>query len=164
MSTIIELADQQAVVRFDATLSRSQFALRRIYLMPRVVTWFQTTLPGLQSDWRVEVQPDQQLDDFLTVYVAGEPLTFDRQIKPLNHLGQGVWEMKTPDTRLFGWFVDRDCFVCSAIDIATRVKQLNLYPGYSGQAVTDRNTLGLNLPCYIASTDPNDVISNLSFP
>ena len=123
-----------------------------------------TVLPNLESRFGSEIAPIEQLDDFLGSYCAGEVLMFERQFRPLVHIDKGIWELKTIDLRLFGWFHRRDCFVCSAVDDATRVKSIPLYSGYRDQAVHDRSTLDLDEPKFISGDDPNDVVSAFSYP
>lgn len=164
MSTVIELAEAGALIRFDASLSSRQQPLRRIYLLPRVVEWIEKKLPTLMADWALEVTPLEQLDDFAAIFVAGDAIQYERQAKPLRHVEAGVWELKTADLRMFGWFTDRDCFVCSAIDLATRVKRTRMYAGYRDQAVHDRKQLDLDHPKFIESDNPDAVVSNLTYP
>ena len=50
----------------------------------------------------------------------------------------GVWELKTPDVRFFGWFACKDCFVAAEAASAEQVKAHSLYHGYSNQVVYQR--------------------------
>lgn len=79
-------------------------------------------------------------------------------------VGNGVWELKTADLRLFGWFVQKDCFIVCDCDTTLRVKQMRLYPGYRDQAVRFRERLDLDEPKFIAGDDPNDVVSDCYQP
>jgi hypothetical protein len=76
------------------------------------------------------------------------------------HLGDGIWELKTADLRLFGWFLQKDCFIVSDIDDTGRIKQSNLYRGYCLQAVRRRDALELNEPKFIRGDNPDDVVSD----
>lgn len=125
----------------------------------------ETVLPSLTSFFESEITPIEQLDEFMANFCAGEVLTFQRQFRPLVHIDKGVWELKTRDLRLFGWFHKRDCFVCSAIDDATKVKgPPRLYNGYRDQAGHDRDTLDLDEPKFVQGDDPNDVVSAFCYP
>jgi len=98
------------------------------------------------------------------IFVSGETLTYSRQFKPLNHLGEGVWELKTADIRLFGWFPMRDVFVTYCADEAWRVKEYKLYRGYVNEVVQFRNVLPLDEPKFVEGENPDAVVSNFYFP
>lgn len=165
MATLLDLGAQGVVVPFVPSLAQGRMPMRLLYLYPRAVTWMSTTLPTLQSLFESEITPIEQLDAFLGTYCAGDVLMFERQFSPLHHIDKGIWELKTRDLRLFGWFHKKDCFVCSAADDATRVKgPPRLYSGYRDQAVHDRDSLDLDEPKFVPGDNPNDVVSAFCFP
>lgn len=164
MATLLHLAQQGQVVKLDAAMDHTQQECRRIYILPRVQTWMENVLPGLESDWGSEITPLEQLAAFLVTYCSGDTLMFDRQFKPLRHVDNGVWELKTTELRLFGWFHIRDWFVCTDCDSATRVKRLNMYAGYRDQCVRFRDGLDLDKPKFVAGDDPNAVVSAFCYP
>jgi hypothetical protein len=164
MATLLDLGAQGIVVPFVPSLAPGRMPMRLLHFYPRAVTWMESVLPALPSLFGSEITPLEQLDDFLGAYCGGEALMFRRQFRPLVHIAAGIWELKTVDLRLFGWFHRRDCFVCSAIDDATRVKSVPLYSGYRDQAVHDRQTLHLDEPKYVPGDDPSAVISAFSCP
>lgn len=164
MATLLSLESKGELFKIDAALGPRQQEFRRIFVLPRVMDWLVKTLPGLGSEWQIELSPNEQMDAFLEVYCSGQPLTFDRQIKPLCHIRDGIWELKTSDLRLFGWFAQMDDFICTDADMAGRVKTLHLYRPYCDQACRFRDALDLDDPKFIDSEDPNVVVSNFNFP
>ena len=164
MSTILESAELGALVRLDPALEPNELEWRIVYVLPHMLPQLQNDLPAYVSQWRVESSPLQQFDAMLEVFCSGETLTFDRMFKPLTHIQDGIWELKTPDLRLFGWFPIKDCFVMGAMDTAFKVKTHNLYVGYANVVAYRRNQLSLDAPKFIPGTDPNDVGSNYDFP
>jgi hypothetical protein len=82
----------------------------------------------------------------------------------LRPAGDGVWELKTADLRVFGWFHAKDCFLGHCADTAERVKEHRLYTGYVGEVVRFRDSLPLDEPKYIPGEDPDAVVSNSSYP
>jgi hypothetical protein len=76
----------------------------------------------------------------------------------------GIWELKTADLRIFGWFNVLDHFVGAAADTTDRVKQHNLYYGYAGETARFRDGLDLDPPKFIPGADPNAVVSNYTYP
>ena len=136
-----------------------------VHAGPKLLQWIQNDLPSLQSTWRIEQSPIEQLDDLMQVFCSGEPLTVGWQFKSLAHVADGVWELKTPDLRIFGWFHQRDCFIGVIGDTADRIKQYHLYEGYSRvEVVGFRNALDLDEPKYIPGDNPHAAVSNYSYP
>src|SRR6266571_754944 len=111
MATILELALTSAVLKWDPALPLHTQEFRSIYGSPRLKTWIEGDLPGLESTWNVELTPAEQLTALVEIYCSGDVLTFGWQFKPLTHVKDGIWELKTADLRVFGWFHKRDCFV-----------------------------------------------------
>jgi hypothetical protein len=138
MPTVVELARRGVIEAYEPELRHRQQANRLLYGRQRVWEWIETNLPQAVSEYGSEISPIEQLDDLFNAYCAGESLVFDRQIKPLHHWGDGVWELKTRELRLFGWFCACDVFIACSIDFATRVKQHNLYAGYRDEAIRFR--------------------------
>lgn len=164
MATLIHLAQQNQLIKLEAALSWREQEDRRIYLFPKAKDWMEQTLPGEVSDRGLETSPLEQLDEFMTHYCSGRELTYERQFRPINHIDNGIWELKTADVRLFGWFAAKDCFICTAGDTKYRILEYRLVPGYRDEAVRFRDALDLDEPKFVTGDDPNDVISAFSFP
>lgn len=164
MATLVELAARGDFELFEPELGYRQQAMRLFYTRERVWPWIEQHLPDRASEYDSEIAPIEQLDDLLNAFCAGEKLVFDRQIKPIQHWGQGIWKLKTLDLRLFGWFPRTDVFVCCSIDFATRIKEIGLYSGYRDESVRFRDLLDLDEPKFIYGDDPRDVVTNISIP
>jgi hypothetical protein len=166
MATVIELASATPpeLIKLDPHLEDQEQEWRSIYILPRIEPRFLTDLPTWQSQWDIEESPTQQMDALLEVFCSGETLTFDTRFKPLVHLSDGIWELKTPDLRLFGWFHHKDCFIGGALDRAYNVKSYNLYAGYAGEVARYRDGLNLDDPKFIPGSDPKDVVTNYDYP
>ncbi|MCB2060058.1 MAG: hypothetical protein R3E09_02490 [Novosphingobium sp.] len=164
MATLIHLAQQNQVVKLEAALSWREQEDRQIYVFPHVRHWMEDSLPNEASNWNLELSPLEQLDNFLSNYCSGRELMFERQFRPIRHIKDGIWELKTADVRLFGWFKAQDCFVCTDGNTAFNVKEHGLYWGYAEAAAQRRNHLDLDGPKFVPGDDPNDVISAFSYP
>ena len=106
----------------------------------------------------------EQLAQYVDDFAAGTVLAVNWHLRTLNHLGDGIWELKTPDLRVFGWFHVRDCFIAVSGQLTQTIKEHNLYRGLANEAVHLRDRLDLDNPKFVAGTDPNDVVSNYTFP
>lgn len=160
MATLLQLVEQGRVVRIDPALGVREFEVRRLWALPEACGWIAKELPELASTWNVEESPIEQMDALIYEFCAGKPLAIGTRFKSLTHLGDGIWQLKTADLRLFGWFVKKDAFIVSDCDDAGRIKQSNLYRGYCEQAVRRRNALELEEPKYLTGDNPHDVVSD----
>lgn len=160
----MQLAEREEVVKFDPSLGWREQEERMVYLLPPVAKWLECTLPELTSNWNLEQSPIEQLDDLVWQFCSGQELIVDRQFRLLRHHENGVWELKTADLRLFGWFHVRDCFVCAAANTALNVKNHGLYAGYVQQTVFLRDRLDLDEPKFIAGEDYDEIVTAWSYP
>lgn len=160
MATLLELIAQNEIIRVDPALGWREFETRKLCLLPSAQKWMEEVLPTLEANWNIEVSPAEQLDVLFYEFCIGKPLAVGFRFKCLTHLGNGIWELKTPDLRLFGWFVRKDCFIVSDCDDTDRVKQSKLYRGYCEQAVRRRNSLNLDVPKFVTGDNPDDVVSD----
>jgi len=124
--------------------------------------WVQSTLPALAAD-RSEQSPAEQLDDLWARFCLGDVLVVDRHFKPLQHIADGVWELKTTDLRIFGWFPQKDHFIAVLADLKRALVQNRSYGVYRRAVVAARDALPLDNPKFITGTDPNDVVSNFAY-
>lgn len=164
MATLVQLDQQGALFKLDVLEQHVQ-EFRQFYASPALQQWLTGTLPGMVSSWRIELSPEEQVVALLEIYCRGERLAYGTQFKPLTHITDGVWELKTDDIRIFGWFSRRDCFIGVVADDATRIKAHNLYFGHANVTVRRfRDTLDLVAPKFVPGDDPHAVVSNFDYP
>lgn len=159
MATLLELVSSGALTRYDPELSAREMEDRSIYMLPRAVAWASDKLPTLESVWQIEESPIMQVDGMLHSFCVGRSLAFSEDFHCLRPVSEGVWELKTADIRLFGWFYKRDCFIWSAACLTELVKESDLYRGFVNQTANDRESLDLNPPKFVSGESPNDVVS-----
>lgn len=164
MATLVELRATGRLLRYEAELPGRAQEERSIYLFEQVANRIENEIAALESLFGSEINPIEELVAFLDAFCAGEPIIVERQFRPLVHLGDGIWELKTRDVRLFGWFASRDCFICAAIDDATKIKDHNLYKPYAAECVRRREALDLDEPKFLTGDHPNAVLSNFGYP
>src|SRR3954464_12789685 len=104
MATVLELALARKLFKLDPCLEPNEREWRWIYALPDFKSRLLNDLPNWVSHWKVEQSPNQQMDELSEIFCSGETMAYGHRFKPLVHLGDGVWELKTPDLRLFGWF------------------------------------------------------------
>lgn len=164
MATLQELVDSDILHAIDPNLPAGSMPNRLMYASDRLKTWLENVLIGLGSTWQIELSPSEQAADLIELFCSGEELHVGHHFKCLQPTTDGVWELKTPDLRIFGWFAFHDTFIGHCADTADRIKLHALYNGYIGEVDRFRAALDLNPPKFIAGSDPNVVVSNYSFP
>ena|SRR5689334_3718519 len=160
MATLLELSgDAGPLYRLDA-LDANQQAFRCIYLSQKLKSWMENDLPALQATWTTELSCQEQVAELVEMFCAGEELDAGKQFHALRPIDRGVWELKTGDVRIFGWFPNKDHFVGVVAHDAYRVKFHDLYLGLVGEVVRFRDALDLTEPKFVSGEDPHAVVSN----
>src|SRR5262249_25649485 len=84
-------------------------------------------------------------------------------LSPIRHLRNGVWEFKTLDVRVFGWFADKDLMIIDAGCDVKRLKSGNLnYSGFITQTEYVRKNLGFSPGDYVQGDQPNDILKSFT--
>lgn len=150
MATLDQLVESGQLVKLGGGLGGHEMPERLLYAFPHVVEWLDQTLPDLGSELGDGKQsPLEQVDDLFYDFVSGFDLSYYERSHSMLPDELGVWELKTPDTRLFGWFPRKNAFIIAEVDTAFRCKQHGLYPGYRGGTERRRGLLDLNEPKYV---------------
>ena len=151
MATTKQLVDSGRLVKVEGNLLPHQLPQRCIYALPRAIRWMNNDLPTIRTDGVVEgaLEPLEQADALINDFLSGIPPDMWVMAPHLMHPHEnGVWELRTPDLRFFGWFWRRGIFILSAIGTAEMCKQRNLYHGYQTQCLHDMRALDLDPPCF----------------
>jgi hypothetical protein len=164
MATLLQLNHQGVLFRLDV-LEQGVQEFRQFYVSPDLRKWITDVLPTSTSVWNIELTPLEQFVDLTETFCTGDRLMYGHQLKPLTHIAEGIWELKTQDIRIFGWFPKKDCFIGVVADDATKIKKHNLYRGYANVTTRRfRDALNLDDPKYISGDDPHAVVSNFDYP
>jgi hypothetical protein len=159
MATLATLAGQGALVKIDVPLDGHEHPMRLLYCRPAFTTWLEGELPHKPVDRGGRQPPDEQVDDLIHRFVTGEPLADGQDLHPLTPVVDCVWELKTIDVRIFGWFPARDVFVAVNGGMAKRIKDLRMYPGYRDEVRMFRDRLDLDEPKHLQGSRVTHVLS-----
>lgn len=158
-STLTTLLERGDLWRFDADLDPGVVPVRLFYTTAVAGVWLETDLVDLPRLWDAEADPIEQVDALLQRYASGKVLCYGDggDVRCLRPWHDGVWEFKTPDVRIFGWFPAMDVFIATNAKDADTVKRLNLYGPMVTEAIRIRGQLELR---FIAGDDVNAVLSS----
>lgn len=165
MATLLELERRGFLARFDPQLGSRELENRQIYLSKAAQVWLEKKLPVLEAKWKSDQSPSVQVASLLADFCAGEKIAVRRQFHILNPRHHSVWELKTADVRLFGWFCFKDIFILVSCEEASTLKsvkvgQPDLYQRNVEHVRNYRGNLQLDEPKTIEGVDPNGVVSN----
>ncbi|KAJ0344447.1 hypothetical protein COL154_014009 [Colletotrichum chrysophilum] len=160
MNTFDTLVANGAIVKIEVELEGRDLPKRLLYGTPGFVQWLEERIQGSEaSPLGADLSPLEQLDYLFYAFVTGRPLIFSRQFRAIRAERNAVWELKTVDFRIFGWFMMKDCFVAVFGDWADHVKDHDLYRGYRLEVRRLRRELGIENSLCVEGLDPGDVIS-----
>jgi hypothetical protein len=146
----------------------SRVVWRRIYLTEDAKSWLANDLKNVGQSETEGPTPAAQVFAELEQFCEGMPLTLTQDVKPLRPHEQRVWQLKTPDVRLFGWFVCKDAFVVHSAgdanvlhgeDDVRKRDEDSLYRPYIDEVVRYRASLDSKL-AGITGLRISDVLSN----
>ena len=160
MSTIEELVEANAISRIEVELGLQDQPMRLLYGTPGFTGWLDEILGGAEPKHRLgDTTPAEQIDELFHTFLRGSPLVHLRQFRFIRAEKNAVWELKTPDTQIFGWFLKKDCFACVFGDWTDNVKDHDLYRGYRIAIRRLRRELGVDDTLCVQGVDPSDVLS-----
>lgn len=151
MPTPSDAVRSRQLDKIEGGLDAHEQEQRLLYATLRAVDWMESNLDDLEADGFYEnaATPLQQADDLFYSFVSGEDMASDWPPHVMKPSERGVWELRTPDLRFFGWFWRKGVFVISAVNSASQCKQFSLYAGYRDQCVRDRESFDFDPPPYI---------------
>jgi hypothetical protein len=157
--TIYELIESGSIVPIDIALGARERAIRLMFGTPPFIQWLSERARAKEeSPLGADLAPAEQLDWLIYSFVSGRSLNYGEHLKLIKAERHGVWEMKTPDLRIFGWFLDKNAYVAAFGDWADRIKDFGLYRGYSIGVRRARREMGAN-ELFVKGVTPDDVIS-----
>jgi hypothetical protein len=160
MPTATDLVNSGAILKIEVALAPRDQPLRLLYGTPDFVQWLNVVLGGARPTVHLsEATPAEQIDDLFYAFLSGRPLVFTRQFRVVRAEENAVWELKTPDIRIFGWFMAKDCFVAVFGNWADTIKDHDLYRGYRIAIRRLRRELDIDETLCVKGMAPDDVLS-----
>jgi hypothetical protein len=161
IATVAHLVETGAIIKIDVDLGPQEQPMRLLYGTPDFIRWLERLLlPGADTAVRLgEATIAEQVDNLFHTFVSGRPLIPVRQFRVVREEKRPVWELKTPDLRIFGWFMQKDCFVGVFGDRADKVKDHNLYRGYRIAIRRLRRELGVDVTLCVEGNAASEVLS-----
>ena len=160
MPTIADMVQSGALLKIEVELAPDCQPSRLLYGTPGFVRWLREVVDGGEPSLRLgEATVAEQIDDLFSSFLSGSPLIFTKQFRVVRTEDNAVWELKTPDVRIFGWFMIKDCFVAVFGNWADTTKDHDLYRGCRIAIRRLRRELGIDEALCVKGVAPDDVLS-----
>jgi hypothetical protein len=157
LATLIQAGEISSI---EVELDAREQPTRLLYGTPGFVSWLKERLRSNEaSPLLADLNPREQLDLLFYQFLSGRPLVHTRQFRVIKFENNAVWELKTPDLRIFGWFAMKDCFIAVFGDWAERIKEHGLYRGYRIEVKRFRRRIGAEDGLCVKGVTPDDVVS-----
>lgn len=146
MATLEDVCASGLLLRFDAELDEGEEARRWLYVTPEFDRWLTADLPTLPRDRGRNLAPVGQLDVLFHDFVVGHPMAYAPDRTSVKPLTSNVWELKSEDVRVFGWFAKRRHFVAVAAAMRKDLKPATRYRLFIDRVCAVRAALPLDEP------------------
>jgi hypothetical protein len=108
MATLEYLLATSHLIKHEPDLDHDELPERIICFAPSFTAWLNETLATIGRRQRRQLTPYEQVEQILYEFVIGRPMAYSVDYRKLDPpILAHVWELKTPDVRLFGWFARR---------------------------------------------------------
>ena len=158
MATLALLADEGKLKRHEPDLERNEFPERFVYFAPEVNAWLQATLKRAAKDRNNNLFPYEQAEQLLYDFAIGRPMAYGQHYRKLDPLMQHIWELKTEDVRLIGWFAKRRHFVVVCGRLKKELPRAKLYTPCIQCSIWFRANLDLDQPKAVTGVSHRDVL------
>lgn len=131
---------QGLLIRYEADLRADEFSERKICMAPEFCDWLDGTLRKKPKD-RGQLLPYEQVSEVFRRFIVGKRMHLNSDLNKLVPHPKGVWEVKTKDVRVFGYFYQKREYVAVSGGMKADIKR-----GKYGAHVKGVETFRKSLP------------------
>lgn len=158
MATLEHLVAAGKLKKHDPDLDDDELPTRIALFTPEFDTWLVTTLVNAPKDRNRNLRPFEQAEQILFDFAIGRPMAYGLHYRKLDPLAQHVWELKTEDVRLFGWFPQRAHFIAVCGSLKNAIRKARDYAPFIQKVIDFRTALELDEPKAITGVGHDDVL------
>lgn len=150
MATTATLIQEDRLVRFELPPDCLGQPERLLFMAPEFVDWLDDVLWKEKKDRSRDLTPYEQVENMFTQFVSNPGFTGVGDFISIKPQAQGVYEMKTTDVRVFGWFYRPQQFIAVTGEMKKRLKgRRDLVAGYRKMVEGFRTKLDLDPPPFV---------------
>lgn len=158
MATPVHPCGQGVLIRYEAELEPEVLPERVIHLTPQFQKWLEHALPKERRDRGRQLSPIEQVEEIFRHFILGRPMGYDVHRKLLDPVGLGVWEIKTVDVRMLGWFPCHRTFIAAVGVMKRMLPRRRDYRPHIDAVVAIRNGLDLDEPKFLTGVRVDDIL------
>jgi hypothetical protein len=158
MATLQQVRSRGDLHGFDPDLEADELPQRYLYVTTDCRRWIEDVLTSAPRDLDKTLPPINQLDSLATQFVRGVRFVYGRDFKALDFLGYCVWELRTYDVRLFGYFYRRGIFIGVGGVLKKELANNKAYLAYRKQVRDFMQRIDLDPPPALKGSAPSDVL------
>ncbi len=160
MATLDELLESKRIEEVDDVNAPDARKKRQLYIMvPEASDDIARMIGQHFATWNTSIAIEEQVIGLFHDYLSGKCLHHPEDFHVLREMEDGIWELKTDDVRVFGWFISKDEFVIATAAYADLAKD-GKYASFISTAKFRRRALALNNGTFVKGEEPSNVISN----
>jgi hypothetical protein len=157
MTTLLKLRDRGKLFGFsDRTIQKQP--LRLLFLAPTLTDWLNDDLQGLVAGRGRDLSPYEQVYAIFTEYVYESGFSGVGDFVNIIPQSQGVYEMKTTDVRIFGWFYRPCQFVAVVGDLKKNLIGTNLVSTHRKTVTGFRKSFHLDKPEFVRNQHVRELL------
>lgn len=160
MATIPTLLEREALCALDGTqLIGNARQVREILFSPLAFRVLEGDLQKWTAEFDTESpSPFDQFKLLMRKYLRGANLVHGTEFHIMTPEVQDIWEMKTIDIRLTGWFPSPNLFICTNLGNADIIKAYKIHDQIVEEAIWFRDNIDLTEPKYTPGANENEVL------
>ena len=134
---------------YEPIMRRGKRAWRYVFASAVFLEWTKLEVPNITADDPENDLPKIQLDEELYGFCYGYALAYGTDVRCLVPLPLSVWELKTADLRLFGWFSEKNYFILHNGECKAKLRKREDYAPFIKEVVDFRRGLLTEIPHYV---------------
>jgi hypothetical protein len=146
MATLEYLVAEGKLERYVVDLEFGEQPERYIYANPVIASWFEGPLRAAKRDRGRNLLPLEQVDEALYEFVRGDPMVYGTDCRKLEPHTEAIWELKTTDVRIFGWFPRKSTFLMVGGALRADLSKFAAFKPYIDSVIRFRSALCLDDP------------------
>ena len=144
---------------YEPKMRRGKCAWRYVFASKVFLEWVNSEMPAITPDHPDNDPPKVQLEAELYGFCCGFALAFGSDVRCLEPQRLSVWELKTADLRLFGWFCQKNYLVLHKGERKAKLQKWEDYAPFVDEVNRFRSDLSIHIPIYVVGRLA-DVVSN----
>jgi hypothetical protein len=157
MATLEQLESGGQISRHDAELETWELSKRMISFTSNFGKWLSQLKSAPKKRGRT-LTPFEEINQSFFAFVMGKPMAFGVDYRKLEPHGNHVWEFKTLEMRVFGWFPRKAHFLAVCGEFKDNLPNNKAYKPFIEQVIKFREALALDEPKAILGVGKDAVL------